>query len=126
MSWTREEKYFASLLIWRQNHWKDKELEILIQGMRIYSDDIAMEFGIEKYVVLIMKSRKWQMTKGIELPNQEKIWTPRVKEIYKYLGVLAVDSIKQVEMREKLKKNISEDRKSYSKPNYIVEISSKR
>ena len=60
---------------------KDKELETLIHRVRIYSDDITMEFGIEKYAVLIMKSWKRQMTKGIELPNQEKIWTPGVKGI---------------------------------------------
>ena len=30
----------------------EKELEILIQAMRIYCDDIGMEFGIEKWVIL--------------------------------------------------------------------------
>ena len=36
----------------------EKELETLIQAMRIYSDDIRMEFGIKKCAMLIMKSRK--------------------------------------------------------------------
>ena len=35
-----------------------KELETLIQAMRIYSEDIRMESGIEKCPILIMKSRK--------------------------------------------------------------------
>ena len=38
----------------------------------IYSDDIGREFSIEKCAMLIMKSGKWQMTKGIKLPKQEK------------------------------------------------------
>ena len=31
-----------------------------------------MEFGIKKYIMLIIISRYRQMTGGIELPNQEK------------------------------------------------------
>ena len=34
----------------------EKELEILIQAVRIYSEDIGMEFAIEKCAMLIMKS----------------------------------------------------------------------
>ena len=50
----------------------EKELENLIQVVRIYSDDIGMEFGIEKCAMLIRKSGNRQMTEGIELLNQEK------------------------------------------------------
>ena len=50
----------------------EKELETLIQAMKIYCDDIGMKFGVEKCTKLIMKSGKRQMTEGIELPNQEK------------------------------------------------------
>ena len=35
-----------------------KGLETLIHAVRIYSQDIGMEFGIEKCGMLIMKSRK--------------------------------------------------------------------
>ena len=48
-----------------------KELEILIQALRIYSLDTGMEFGIEKCAMLIRKSRKQQIKEGIELPNKE-------------------------------------------------------
>ena len=78
-----------------------KGLETLIQAMRIYSQDIGIGFGIKKCALLLMKSRKWHMTEGIELPNQEKIRTLGEKENYKYLGILEVDTIKQVEMKEK-------------------------
>ena len=50
-----------------------------------------------------MKSGKRHMTKGVELPN-EVISTLREKKTYKYLGILKVDAIKQVEMKEKIKR----------------------
>ena len=51
----------------------EKELETLIHTVTIYSQDIGMEFGIEKCATLVMKSGKRHTTDGIELPNQEKI-----------------------------------------------------
>ena len=78
-----------------------KELETLIQTIRIYSQDIGMEFGIEKCVMFIIKSGKRQKTEGIELPNQERIKMRGEKEKYKYSGILNADSLKQVEMKEK-------------------------
>ena len=52
-----------------------KKLETLIQAVQIYSEDIRMEFSREKCALLIMKSGKRHMTEGMELPNQENIWT---------------------------------------------------
>ena len=60
--------------------------------MRIYSQDIGMEFGIEKSAMPIMRSGKRHMAEGMELPNQEKMLGE--KESYKYLGILESDSIK--------------------------------
>ena len=51
----------------------EKELETLIHLVRIYSQDIGMEFGIEKCDMLVMKSGKRHLTDGMELPNQDKI-----------------------------------------------------
>ena len=79
----------------------ERELETMTRTVRIYSQDIGMEFGIEKYTILIMKSGKRHLTEGIEQSNQEKIRTLEEKEIYKYLGILEVDTTKQVEMKEK-------------------------
>ena len=70
--------------------------------MRIYAQNIGMEFSIEKYAMLVMKSRKRHMTEVIEQLNKEKIRTFREKETYKYLGILEADTIKQVEMKEKI------------------------
>ena len=81
----------------------EKELETLIQT-RIISQDIGMEFGIEKYAILIMKSRKRQITEGIELPNPKKIRTLEEKETYKYRGILEAGTIKQAVMKEEILK----------------------
>ena len=58
-----------------------------------------MEFGIEKCVLLVMKSGKQHLTDGIELPNQDN-----ENETYKYLGILEADTIEQVEMKNKIQK----------------------
>ena len=83
---------------------KEKELETLIHAVKIYSQDIEMEFGIEKCAMLVMKSGKRHMTDGMELPNHDKIRTHRENETFKYLGILAADTIKQVEMKNKIRK----------------------
>ena len=81
-----------------------KEQETLIHTVRIYSQDIGMEFGIEKCAMLVMKRGKRHMTEGMKLPNQDKIRTLGEKETYKYLGILEADTIKQVEMKDKIQK----------------------
>ena len=82
----------------------EKELETIIHAVRIYSQDIGMEFGIEKYAMLVMKSGKRHLTDGMELPSQDKIRTLGEKETYKYLGILEADTTKQEEMKDKIKK----------------------
>ena len=72
----------------------------------------------------VMKSGKQHMTCKMGLPNQEKIRTLGGKKTYKYLGIVEADTIKKVEMKEKIKKNISE-LESYSRQNYPAETFSK-
>ena len=87
----------------------ERELENLIHAVRILSQDIGMEFGIEKYAMLVMKSGKRHMTDGMEKPNQEKIRTLWENETYKYMGILEAYTIKQVQMKDKIKKRISQE-----------------
>ena len=79
----------------------EKELETLILTIKIYSQDIEMEFGLEKCVMFILRSRKRQITEGIELPNQKCNRTLGERETYKYLGTLETDTIKQADLKEK-------------------------
>ena len=81
-----------------------KELETLLHAVRIYSQDIGMEFGIEKYAMLVMKSGKRHMTDGMELQNHDRIRTLEENETYKYLGNLEADTLKQVQMKDMIRK----------------------
>ena len=103
----------------------EKELGTLIHTVRIFSQDIGMEFVIEKCAMFVMKSGKRQPTDGMELPNQDKIKTLAEKETSKYLGILEADIIKQVEMKEKFRENISGELENYLRQNSIAEILSK-
>ena len=73
-----------------------KELSTFIQAIWIYSHDIGMEFGIEKFVRLIMK-------RGKRKTNQDRIRTLSGKENFKYIGILEAGIIKQTWMTEKKK-----------------------
>ena len=57
-----------------------KELETLIHAVRIYSQDIGIEFGIEN-AMLVIKSGKRRITDGMELLNKDKIRTVREKTL---------------------------------------------
>ena len=76
-------------------------METLIDEEKIYTQDIEIEFRIEKCAMLVMKSGKQHLIDGMEQPNQEKIRTLGEKEAYKYLGILEAHAIKQVEVKEK-------------------------
>ena len=82
----------------------EKELETLIHAVRVYSQGIGMEFGMEKCAMLVMKSGKQHMTAGMELPNHNRIGTLEENETYKYLGILEADTIKQVQMKDMIRK----------------------
>ena len=93
-----------------------KEFEILIQVERISSQDIGMEFGIEKCVMLIMKSEKHEMTKGIELPNQDKIRTLGEKGNLQILGKIGSGHHQTCgDERKKKKKRIPQENEKTSR-----------
>ena len=59
-----------------------KELESIIQTVRIHNQDMRMEFGIEKCTMLVMESGKRHMTEGVEQPNQVVIRILGEKETF--------------------------------------------
>ena len=79
--------------------------------MRIYSQDIGMDVNIERCVMLILRNGKQEMREGIELPIQVNIKTLGENKTYKYFGILEADTIKQVEMKEKNLKTVSQGNK---------------
>ena len=64
----------------------EKELETLIHIVRIYSQDIGMEFSIEKCAMLVRKSGKRHMTDGMEEPNQDNAQRKQNLQILGHLG----------------------------------------
>ena len=70
-----------------------KGFESFVQTVRIFSDDIGMEFGIDKCATLILKRRKNTKFDGISLPDGR--WMKGIIEgaSYKYLGILQADQI---------------------------------
>ena len=51
----------------------ENEIKGLVSTVKVFSQDIGMEFGIKKCVVIIMNRRKIKSRDGIELPSGEKI-----------------------------------------------------
>ena len=70
----------------------EKESEILIQAVRIYSYDIGMKFGIEK--MCHANNEKQDMTHDGQngITNSRKNRTLGEKETYKYSGILEADN----------------------------------
>ena len=65
----------------------EKRLDSLIQTVCVFSEDIGMEFGIEKYAMLAMEKGKIEKSVGIELPDGEFIKSLQEGESWKYLGI---------------------------------------
>ena len=82
----------------------EKQLDTLINTVRIFSNDIGMEFGISKCAVLVMKRGKLSRSEGLELPTGEIIRNADSDNGYKYLGILEADQIKHLQMKDKVSK----------------------
>ena len=51
----------------------EKGLDSLLLSVRVFSEDIGMEFGVEKCAMLVMEKGKIVKSVGIELPNGKVI-----------------------------------------------------
>ena len=103
----------------------EKDLETLTHTVTIYNQDIWIEFGIEKFAMLVMKNGKRHLTDGMELPNEDKIRTLSENETYKYLGSWRLTPSNKWKWKTKPKKNISGELENYSRQNTLAETSSK-
>ena len=81
----------------------EKGLESLFQTVRIFSDDIGMEFGIDKCATLVLKRGKITKFDGISLPDGRVMKALIERAGYKYLGILQADQIRYTHMKEKVK-----------------------
>ena len=95
--------YMDDLKLYAKN---EKELDSLIQQVRVFSKDMGMDFGIEKCSMLVMKRGKKTKSGGIMLPDDTVIKSLKEGEGYKYLGILQVDEVQE---KEKSTMNIREE-----------------
>ena len=71
--------------------------------------------------MLVMKSDKRHMTDRVELPNQDNIRTLGEKETYKYLSILEANTVKQVEMKEKIQKEYLRRTRKLGEKKHVAE-----
>ena len=63
----------------------ERGLDSLVQTVRVFSEDIGMEFDIEKCAMLVMEKEKMAKSVGAELPDGKVIKLLQQGESYKYL-----------------------------------------
>ena len=83
----------------------EKGLDSLVQTVRVFSEDIGMEFGIEKCAMLAMEKGKIVKLVGLELPNGKVIKSLQEGESYKYSGILEANKF----LEGKMKLNVSKE-----------------
>ena len=82
----------------------EKGLDSLVQTVRVFSEDIEMEFGIEKCAMLLMEKGKTVKSVGVELPDGKVIKSLEEGESYKYLGIVEADKFLEEKMKLKVLK----------------------
>ena len=83
----------------------EKGLDSLIQTVCVFSEDIGIEFGIEKSAMLVMENGKIVKSVGLELPDGKVIKLLQEGESNQYLGILDTDKF----LEEKMKLNVSKE-----------------
>ena len=67
--------------------------------LRLFSNDIGMELGVEKCAVLTMKKGNMANSHGIALVNKTIMKGLKEGGSYKYLGLIQADEMKHHEMK---------------------------
>ena len=70
----------------------------LVQTVRGFSEEIEMEFGLEKCAMLVMEKGKIVKSIGIELPDGKVIKSLQEGKSYKYLGIFEADKFLEDEV----------------------------
>ena len=82
-----------------------RDMESLRNTVRLFSEDIEMQFAIDKGAITVLKRGKLDSSNNdIIFENQNTIRALDEKNCYKYLGILEVDNIKHQQMKSQLKK----------------------
>ena len=70
--------------------------------VHVFTEDIGIKFGIEKYAMLVMEKGKIVKSVGTELPDGKVIKSLQEGESYKHLEILEADKF----LEEKMKLNV--------------------
>ena len=100
----------------------EKELDSLVQTIRIFNEDIGMEFDIEKCAMLVIEKGKIVKSVVIELPDGKVIKSLQEGESYNYLGILEADRFLGEEMKLKVSKKYFRRSKKVLKSKLMVGI----
>ena len=76
----------------------ERQIDSLINTVRVFSDDIRMEFGLKKCGVVVMKRGK---VVKYDLPDGRRMKSVE-EDGYKYLGVLEYNEVLHAEMKIRL------------------------
>ena len=82
----------------------DKELEGLLSTVKQFSDDIGMEFGLDKCAKASFIKGKFTRTTAVELDIDTAIRELDQEETYKYLGIDERNGIQHSKMKEMIRK----------------------
>lgn len=93
--------YMDDLKLFSNN---DSQLNDALALVKTFSNDIRMEFGLEKCSKVTIRHGKLQSNQNIKLDNDAIIKNLEPNETYKYLGVEEHDGIQHSLMKEKIKK----------------------
>ena len=88
--------YMDDLKVYARNR---KEPESIMNTVRVFSQDIGMEFGLEKCAIVLMKRGRLEETSDMMLPNGGEIKAMGTDSQYRYLGVLEADTIRNAKVR---------------------------
>ena len=93
--------YMDDLKLYARN---DEELEGLLKTVKSFSDDIGMQFGLDKCAKATFKRGKLVDSENIILEVDTVIKELDQEGTYKYLGVNEGDGIQHAKMKEKIRK----------------------
>ena len=90
--------YMDDLKLYGKN---DKEIDSLTNTVRIFSQDINMQFGFDKCAKVTINKGKLVEGKAVALPDGNEIKNLELEEQYKYLGLLESNEFEYKEIKTK-------------------------
>jgi len=85
----------------------EEELQKRIQIVKTFSDDIHIEFGLEKCAKIAFKIGRLVHSQNLVIDINREIQELEQGKTYKYLGIEEIEGMRHQQMKERLKKEYS-------------------